>query len=197
MYHVQQKVVDSFAIGGIPQTRKRVYVVGWKRTCGESDAFEWPSVVPPPLLSDILAENNTKNVPWGVAAGATNLHRTGQRNLRRLLRRCRKKYPEDDPLPACFCLDVDQSASLGRCHAQGEDWHTHQNQGRTGRIEPEHANVNIGDVSSSRVPGGQVCATTIEAQSHPASAPLHDWQCDDSFSAVPHHSQLVDCCEKD
>ena len=65
MYHVQQKVVDSFAIGGVPQTRKRVYVVGWKRTCGESDAFEWPSVVPPRLLSDILAENNTKNVPWG------------------------------------------------------------------------------------------------------------------------------------
>lgn len=81
LYHVQQQVVDSFLIGGVPQHRERIYIVGWKRTLGNVDDFVWPTDVPTPLLSEILdggAALNTKKVYFGVPPEPSHLTKTAQ-----------------------------------------------------------------------------------------------------------------------
>ena len=99
-FRVVRQVVDSLEIGGVPQHRERVYVVGWKRSLGASNAFTWPRAVNAPLLSDAL-DGSSKlckdSVMWGGAAGATRLCPTAQANLRRVLLRIADEY-DDNPL---------------------------------------------------------------------------------------------------
>ncbi len=60
-YKIRAHTLDSKEVGGVPQSRSRVYIVGWKRS-EERHAFEWPSPIPAQSLVDIL-DTTLRNDP--------------------------------------------------------------------------------------------------------------------------------------
>ena len=52
-YKVRTKVLNSLEVGGVPQSRQRVYIVGWKRAL-ETQDFSWPDHIPPKPLKLLL-----------------------------------------------------------------------------------------------------------------------------------------------
>ena len=52
-YKVRTKVLNSLEVGGVPQSRSRVYIVGWKRAL-ETQEFSWPDHIPPKPLNLLL-----------------------------------------------------------------------------------------------------------------------------------------------
>ena len=52
-YKVRTKVLNSLEVGGVPQNRPRVYIVGWKRAL-ETHDFSWPEHIPPKPLNLLL-----------------------------------------------------------------------------------------------------------------------------------------------
>ena len=52
-YKVRTKVLNSMEVGGVPQNRPRVYIVGWKRAL-ETQVFSWPDHIPPKPLNLLL-----------------------------------------------------------------------------------------------------------------------------------------------
>ncbi len=69
-YHVMDTIMDTSIHGGLPQTRRRLYLVGWNRSdfCAE---FRWPAPIPQVTLSSLLDESAQKGpaeLPPRVAA---------------------------------------------------------------------------------------------------------------------------------
>ncbi|MCP4244400.1 MAG: DNA (cytosine-5-)-methyltransferase [bacterium] len=71
LYHVRSQVLDTRVHGGLPQSRARLYLVGWRRD-KEVSPFSWPSPVPMLKPEDILTDATES--PWKVTKGM-------QRNL--------------------------------------------------------------------------------------------------------------------
>lgn len=81
-YKVRTTVLNSLEVGGVPQSRSRVYIVGWKRAL-ETQAFSWPNHIPPQPLNlflkgHVAAEPQSmldlsSHAQANVAAGLQNL----------------------------------------------------------------------------------------------------------------------------
>ena len=53
-YKVRMRILDTQTHGGLPQHRKRLYIVGWKRDEAKHE-FEWPSTIKRHSIDDIIS----------------------------------------------------------------------------------------------------------------------------------------------
>ena len=62
-FHVDWRVLNSKIYGGVPQNRKRLYIVGGSREHGTLSSEFWPEALPTPSLTSILDEVSSKRRP--------------------------------------------------------------------------------------------------------------------------------------
>ena len=62
-FHVDWRVLNSKIYGGVPQNRKRLYIVGGSREHGTLSSEFWPEALPTPTLTSILDEVSSKRRP--------------------------------------------------------------------------------------------------------------------------------------
>jgi len=60
LYKVRARMLDTCAHGGLPQSRKRVYIVGWIRVA-ERFPFDWPEEIQCASLEDLLDDVKESN----------------------------------------------------------------------------------------------------------------------------------------
>lgn len=58
-YKVRARIVDTKTIGGLPQSRPRMYIVGWQRKLEVAEPFQWPGEVPMRPLRELLDLENS------------------------------------------------------------------------------------------------------------------------------------------
>ncbi len=60
-YRVRVRVLDARLHGGVPQSRPRLYIVGWKRK-DETTEFRWPSEIPAKQLNSMLDNTDSSTL---------------------------------------------------------------------------------------------------------------------------------------
>ena len=63
LFHVESRAMNSKTYGGVPQNRKRLYIVGASREHGPLSSEFWPEPLPTPSLTSILDEVSSKRRP--------------------------------------------------------------------------------------------------------------------------------------
>ena len=86
-YKVRAALLNSLDIGGVPQSRQRVYIVGWKRA-KQCRNFSWPDPIPPQSMNSVLRRSTSSMgdlqcTPLGM--GPAHIRRRLASGLRNLL----------------------------------------------------------------------------------------------------------------
>lgn len=62
------EVLDTSAVGGLPQARLRTYIVGWKIAKADpSMKWQWPATIPCRSLTSLLESADASDLNSGVA----------------------------------------------------------------------------------------------------------------------------------
>ena len=89
--------------GGLPQTRKRVYILAWLKTCVVSDKFAWPC--------ELSKTINLKQIIGSSSPGSNVLpicpsSKTGKNNVVKALQEMSSDYPDIDLEKQIVVIDV-------------------------------------------------------------------------------------------
>ena len=99
-------MLDSAEVGGVPQIRRRVYLVGVKRSLMKQHAFEWPTDIPAPKLSRVIGKSSSNSEVWLPSA------QTCMKTLASALTAI-KDNDNMNAVHALYAIDIQQSESRG------------------------------------------------------------------------------------
>ena len=110
-YIVESKVLSTQAHGGLPQTRKRVYILAWLKTCVASDKFAWPC--------ELSKTISLKQIIGSPSRGSDQLpvcpsNKTGKNNVVKALREIGSDYPDIDLKKQIVVIDVGCSPAYSK-----------------------------------------------------------------------------------
>ena len=103
-YQVHYRVMDSYEYGGVPASRRRMYIIGVLKTSLRR-AWKWPQPVKPPSLASILEERNPHD-----KADLNSLSVTALRNIAAGIKKIKENNGKvTDP----WVIDCGNSESFG------------------------------------------------------------------------------------
>lgn len=117
-YLVKWKILDTCKFGGLPQSRKRIYIAGCRKQAMVAE-FKWPKEIPCQSLTNFLGPPDERRALRVAGAGGEHMYKndtrmstdTNKMNFKRGIRKIKKLG--GDPYTETWALDIFASKKYG------------------------------------------------------------------------------------